>query len=85
MSQGPRPENTEDPRVESVSRSDGIEQREPQRLPTVAGDERGTRILAKTIYRELRTSGLDERDVLVVATELLGLVAEDLRGKPSKG
>jgi hypothetical protein len=65
--------------VESVVPTETAEQRE-RTAPTVAGDERGTRILAKTIYRELRQSGLDERDVLIVATELLALVAEDLRG-----
>jgi hypothetical protein len=42
-------------------------------------DPRRTRILAKTIYRELRTNGLDERAVLALATDLLGLVAEDIR------
>ncbi|HZO13728.1 MAG TPA: hypothetical protein VFB62_10725 [Polyangiaceae bacterium] len=42
-------------------------------------DPRRARILAKTIYRELRSGGLDERAVLALATELLGLVAEDMR------
>ena len=42
-------------------------------------DSRRARILAKTIYRDLRTNGLDEHAVLTLATELLGLVAEDMR------
>ena len=42
-------------------------------------DPRRARILAKTIYRELRSNGLDEHAVLALATELLGLVAEDMR------
>ena len=47
---------------------------------TVLGDARSARILAKTIYRELRSEGLDEREVLSIASELLGLVAEEVRG-----
>lgn len=42
-------------------------------------DPRRPRILAKTIYRELRSSGLEERDVLAIATAMLGLVADDIR------
>ncbi len=44
-----------------------------------AGDARGTRILAKTIYRELRNAGLSEREVLAIATELLSQTAADLK------
>jgi len=47
--------------------------------PSIIADERSSRILAKTIYRELRSSGLDEREVLAIASELLGLVAEEVR------
>jgi hypothetical protein len=48
---------------------------------TMADDDpRRARILAKTIYRELRSGGLDERGVLGITTELLGLLADDLRG-----
>ena len=48
-------------------------------------DPRALRILAKTIYRELRGSGLGERDVMALASELLALVASDVRssGEPS--
>ena len=45
----------------------------------VLDDPRGKRILAKTIYRELRGAGAGEREIIAIATELLGLVAEDLR------
>lgn len=48
--------------------------------PALLDDPRSKRILAKTIYRELRESGVDERDVLAIATELLGLVADEMRG-----
>jgi hypothetical protein len=47
--------------------------------PLGLGDARSSRILAKTIYRELRASGLDEREVLALASELLGLVAAEVR------
>jgi hypothetical protein len=48
-------------------------------------DPRALRILAKTIYRELRQSGLAAEDVMSVAGELLGLVTGDVqlrRGAP---
>jgi hypothetical protein len=51
----------------------------PPSSTTDDSDPRRVRILAKTIYRELRSGGLDERGVLALATELLALVAEDIR------
>ena len=44
-------------------------------------DPRALRILAKTIYRELRTSGLREEDVMTIASELLSLVAGDVKDR----
>ena len=44
-----------------------------------ARDARTLAILAKSIYRELRSSGFETRDVLSVAGELLALVASDVR------
>ena len=46
---------------------------------TTSGDVRGTKILARTIYRELRSAGLSEREVLTLATELLSQTAADLK------
>jgi hypothetical protein len=46
-----------------------------------SGDARSTRILAKTIYRELRNAGLCEREVVAVATELLSQTAADLKNR----
>lgn len=43
-------------------------------------DPRTVRILAKSIYRELRENGLCERDVMNLAGELLGLVTSEVRG-----
>jgi hypothetical protein len=44
-----------------------------------ARDPRALAILAKTIYRELRASGYAERDVVALASELVGMVASDMR------
>ena len=44
-----------------------------------ARDARALSILAKTIYRELRTSGFEARDVIALAGELLGQVASDVK------
>jgi hypothetical protein len=42
-------------------------------------DPRALAILAKTIYRELRASGYAEKDVMAVASELLGMVANEVQ------
>ena len=42
-------------------------------------DPRALKILAKSIYKELRTSGYEERDVMAFAGELLGLVSREVR------
>ena len=44
-------------------------------------DPRALKILAKTIYRELRGNGFAERDVMALASELLGLVANDVKSQ----
>jgi hypothetical protein len=46
-----------------------------------ARDPRALAILAKTIYRELRASGYAERDVMTLASELLGMVASEVKGR----
>ncbi len=45
------------------------------------GDARSARILAKTIYRELRANGLAECDVISIATALLGQAASDMKAR----
>ena len=42
-------------------------------------DPRTLKILAKSIYRELRANGYEERDVMAFAGELLALVSRDVR------
>jgi hypothetical protein len=44
-------------------------------------DPRALAILAKTIYRELRSSGYGEKDVMALAGELLGMVASEVQGR----
>ena len=50
-----------------------------------ARDPRALSILAKTIYRELRSSGYAERDVIVLAGELLGMVTSEVRESKDAG
>jgi hypothetical protein len=44
-----------------------------------ARDPRALAILAKTIYRELRGSGFEARDVIALASELLAQVTSDVK------
>ena len=49
----------------------------------VGRDGRGLKILAKTIYRELRAAGYEERDVVALAGELLGNVSREVSERRS--
>jgi hypothetical protein len=44
-------------------------------------DPRALRILAKSIYKELRSNGLSTSDVMGLAGELLALVTTDVKSK----
>ncbi|EYF03177.1 Hypothetical protein CAP_6153 [Chondromyces apiculatus DSM 436] len=44
-------------------------------------DPRSVRILAKTMYRELRQNGLNEQEVMALAGELLSLLATDVEDR----
>jgi hypothetical protein len=44
-----------------------------------SGGDRAVRILAKSLYRQLRESGYEHRDILSLSTELVGLITSDLR------
>ncbi|MBL8608529.1 MAG: hypothetical protein JNL38_14485 [Myxococcales bacterium] len=48
-------------------------------------DPRALAILAKTIYRELRQNGYAERDVVVLASELLGMVTNEVKDRRKTG
>ena len=41
--------------------------------------DRAGRILAKTIYRELRQNGFDHKQIVAIAGDLIGQVTEDIR------
>jgi hypothetical protein len=54
-------------------------------LSDASHDPRALRIIAKSIYRELRQQGLQEKDVMAIAGELLSLVAGEVRTRrPSR-
>ena len=44
--------------------------------------EKAVKILAKSLFRELKTNGYDNRQILALSSELLGLVTTEIR--PSK-
>ena len=48
-------------------------------------DPRALKIVAKSIYRELSDGGFRDRDVMVLASELLDLVTSDLRARRDVG
>jgi hypothetical protein len=45
----------------------------------VSTDAKATKILARTFFNQLRSSGYTPTQVIAVATELIGLVATDIR------
>ena len=44
-------------------------------------DTKGTQILAKSLFRELRGSGYSPNQILNLSTELIDLVTQDIRGR----
>ena len=44
-------------------------------------DARAVRILAKTLYKELRAAGLGDKEVVSVASELLSQLSNEVRGR----
>ena len=43
------------------------------------GHERAVKILAKSIYKELRQSGYNRSEIVAFSTELLGLVTSEIK------
>jgi hypothetical protein len=64
------------PPPSATSDHPGAASREP-----LQRDPRSVRILAKTIYRELRQNGLDDQEVMALAGELLSLLASEVEGR----
>lgn len=44
-------------------------------------DNKGTKILAKSLFKELRGSGYSTNQILSLSTELIDLVTQDLKGE----
>jgi hypothetical protein len=44
-------------------------------------NDRSLKILAKSIFRELKQNGYDSRHIVSLSTELISLVTSDLRGE----
>jgi broad-specificity NMP kinase len=44
-------------------------------------DAKGTRILAKSLFKELRGNGYSTNQILSLSTELIDLVTQDLKGE----
>lgn len=42
-------------------------------------DERGVSILARSLFKEMRTQGYSPDQIVSLSSELIGLVREDLR------
>ena len=53
----------------------------PFDIPVNARDPRAFAILAKTIYRELRAEGYSAQEVMSLASELLELVASEVKDR----
>lgn len=43
-------------------------------------DVKGTKILAKSLFKELRGNGYSANQILALSTELIDLVTQDLKG-----
>ncbi len=44
--------------------------------------DKAVRILAKSLFRQLKDSGYEHRDILTLSSELVGLITTDLRPAP---
>ena len=47
---------------------------------TNAKDSRASRILARSLFRDMRQNGYNCQQILALATELIGLVTSDAKG-----
>lgn len=54
--------------------------RETMMVPAML-DAKGTRILAESLFKELRENGYSRNQILSVSTELIDLVTEDLKAR----
>ena len=47
-------------------------------------DKKGTRILARTFFAQLRAGGYTPNQILDIATELIDLVTQDIKDKTAQ-
>ena len=47
-----------------------------------ANSQRALRILAKSVHRELKSSGYSRSEIVAFTNELLGLVTTDIKAEP---
>jgi hypothetical protein len=52
--------------------------REPA-TTAVPNRERALKILSKSLYRELRQNGYEPKQIVALATEIIGLVTSDMK------
>jgi hypothetical protein len=53
--------------------------REQAPAPAVPNRERALKILSKSLYRELRQNGYEPKQIVALATEIIGLVTSDIK------
>ncbi|HEY3353367.1 MAG TPA: hypothetical protein VGQ83_08975 [Polyangia bacterium] len=57
----------------------------PLEVPQSAqAKDRALKILAKSIYKELRQNGYEAREVVALSTEIIDLITADMRPDPAK-
>jgi hypothetical protein len=47
--------------------------------PDMSSDKKGTKILARTFFNQLRAGGYTQNQIIDIASELIDLVTNDLR------
>lgn len=50
-------------------------------LRASSGDERALRIMAKSVYRDLKAAGHTRTEVIAFASSLIALVTDEMRGE----
>jgi hypothetical protein len=58
--------------------SQALATREPA-ATAVPNRERALKILSKSLYRELRQNGYEPKQIVALATEIIGLVTSDMK------
>jgi len=48
------------------------------------GQDRSLKIIAKSLFKELKANGFDNRHIVSLSTELIGLVTSELRSDDAR-